>query len=155
MMKEDTSRRKFLKTSLAVPAALAVGTQVSTAAEKKKATSANALPTRQLGKNGPQVIRQPDMQWELRRLTNRTDEEQNADQGCGGEAKDAGFVMNEHIQVCFGEDFHEAQGAGLCEEVGNAQQHEDITDAGGHEGFLRRIAGGFFAVPEANQQVGA
>ena len=35
------------------------------------------------------------------------------------------------------------------------KQHEHIADACGHEGFDRRIARGFFCVPETDQQVGA
>ena len=58
-MKENQSRRKFLKTSIAVPAALAVGAQFTHGAENEAAVSKKdnsvPLPKRKLGKNGPEV----------------------------------------------------------------------------------------------------
>jgi predicted aldo/keto reductase-like oxidoreductase len=55
---QPTSRRRFLQTSLAVPAALSVlgGTAAtSTAADTDFPLLAGALPTRKLGRNGPEV----------------------------------------------------------------------------------------------------
>jgi predicted aldo/keto reductase-like oxidoreductase len=53
-----TSRRDFLKTSLAIPAALGIGSAAGSrtaSAETTKTPASQPLPTRQLGKNGPQV----------------------------------------------------------------------------------------------------
>ena len=55
-MKENTSRRQFLKTSVAIPAALAVGSTASLAnAAPARSDTSKPLPTRKLGKNGPDV----------------------------------------------------------------------------------------------------
>ncbi|MEX0323951.1 MAG: aldo/keto reductase [Puniceicoccaceae bacterium] len=51
--KQNTSRRNFLKSSIALPAAVA-SIPASTAIAAKAASS-NALPTRKLGANGPEV----------------------------------------------------------------------------------------------------
>lgn len=55
-MKENSSRRQFLKTSLAIPAALAVGTQLASAATPNDSNKDLViLPKRKLGRNGPEV----------------------------------------------------------------------------------------------------
>jgi uncharacterized protein len=55
-MKENHSRRQFLKTSLAIPAALAVGGHVLSAADAENPSGDSfVLPKRKLGRNGPEV----------------------------------------------------------------------------------------------------
>ena len=54
-----TSRRSFLKSTLTIPVALAASpsllTQSASAADAPASAASEVLPTRQLGKNGPQV----------------------------------------------------------------------------------------------------
>ena len=53
------------------------------------------------------------------------------------------------------QDLAEAERAGGSVQQSDPQQHEDITDAGGHKGFDHRIPGGVLAIPETDQQVRA
>ncbi len=57
--------------------------------------------------------------------------------------------------ICRFEDIAEGERTGKRIHEGNAQQHENIADAGGHEGFDGRIPSGWFSKPEADQQVRA
>ena len=55
-MKSTTPRRTFLKTSVAIPAAILAGQATAKNSDTKKASSGSSpLPTRKLGRNGPEV----------------------------------------------------------------------------------------------------
>ncbi|MEM9158356.1 MAG: aldo/keto reductase [Verrucomicrobiota bacterium] len=54
-MKSSTSRRSFLKSSVAVPAALVAGQTNAKAEETTSKPNSTAVPTRKLGRNGPEV----------------------------------------------------------------------------------------------------
>ena len=99
-------------------------------------------------------IRQPDVQRELRRFTDGADEEQQTDQARRRKAQKSAWNSCKCVQCLFGENLTEGQRTGGEVKIGNAQQHEYVANAGGHECFHRRVAGGGFRKPEADQQVG-
>ena len=107
-------------------------------------------------------IGQPHMQRELGRLTHRADEEQQPNHTCGRKASDnrrGAYQMVEELFV--EEDRPETECAspkeltGLGIEVGDTQEHENVSDAGSNKSFHSRVTGRFFAEPEADKQVGA
>ena len=104
-------------------------------------------------------VRQPDVQRELRRFTNRADDQEDADQRSGAPAQPAEQDRRgrrqrvEHLLVV--EDVAEAERAGAGVQVGDAEQHDHVGDAGRREGFDRRFVGAFLLEPEADQHVRA
>ncbi len=100
-------------------------------------------------------VRQPDVQRELRGFADGSDEEQQTDQACSRKPRKP---LGTDASVCryfFGEDLTERKCPGRGIKISNAQQHEHIADACGHECLDRCIARRWFCVPETDQQVRA
>ena len=103
-------------------------------------------------------IGQPDMQRKLRRLADCADDEKDADDAGGADcpaAEDDWRCGRQHIQgLGVVHDIAVVERAGQAVEIGNAQQHDDIGDARGGEGFDSGFIGAFFFKPEADEHVG-
>ena len=103
-------------------------------------------------------IRKPDVQRDLAGLAGGPAEDEDADGGREGEAEDGG-VRDECGQGGAFEASRagvvEKQRAGFGVEPDHAEEEDEVTDAGGNEGFLGGGGGFGLGVPEADEEVGS